>query len=136
MFAPLHYPLSNPAKPVAPTSEAAVSVADWVAHLSPEAMLQYVFTTYNSLLSWSALERLTNEDFATAAEEPTTPGKVTQPGIDTPSVTNLREALQQLYPGATCSLSRAAGQQRIVIQVPNGELESWPAQITQLVTQA
>lgn len=106
---------------VAALETAAVSVASWLVHLSPEAMSQYVFTSYNSLLSWSALQLLLAEDFRTE-------GAV---GFDTQTVANLREALAQLYPGSTCELWREGSRQCVVVTVPGGELTSWPAQIPQ-----
>lgn len=105
------------------------SVAEWVAHLSPAAMADYILTSYNGLLSWSALELLTHEDFQAAPDMPDGQGQ------DTVNVQNLRAALTELYPGHTLALWRVAGRGHLVITVPGGNADTWPAQIPQPAAQ-
>lgn len=96
-----------------------ITAASWLKMLSPAAVAEYYFTSYNSLLSHIALEMLLDEDFPSSPEQ-----------TDTPSVANLKTAVAELYPGSTLSIHRSERNQlHLAITVPGGEAGTWPAQI-------
>lgn len=98
-----------------------VSVAEWLQLLSPAEVAQYYFTGYDSLLSHMALEHLEDADF------PRTKGQA-----ETDTVTNLRAAMAQQYPGSTVSVERNERNQLILaITVPEGKSNRWPVHIPQ-----
>lgn len=97
-----------------------ITVASWLKTLSPAAVAEYYFTSYNSLLSHLALERLLDEDF------PRTEGQA-----DTPTVANLKTAVAELYAGSRLEISRQQNKMHLVIAVPGGETDTWPEQIAQ-----
>ena len=108
---------------------AALTVADWCPLLSPDAVSQYVFTSYNSLLSHLAMEELTAEDF------PACPQPSAGPGPETVTLINLRTALATLYPGSTCTLTTEGQRRTLTITVPGGERDTWPEGITYALVQ-
>lgn len=102
--------------PVAP-----ISVEAWQAILSPEQMAQYAFSSYDTLLSLTALETMQNHDFSTEGHF----------GRDLATERNLRTALAKLYEGSTCQLLLHGQRLSVQLTVPGGSLTHWPAQIPQ-----
>ena len=96
-----------------------ITTASWLKILSPGAVAEYYFSSYNSLLSHLALEMLLDEDF------PRTPDQT-----HTPTVANLKTAVAELYAGSTVEIRRSERNQlHLAITVPGGEAGTWPAQI-------
>lgn len=96
-----------------------VSVAEWVKVLSPVAVAQFYFSSYNGILSNLAIGQLLDEEFPAEGEA--------APAVGT--VANLQAALNELYPGNTCEVSRQDGKMRVAITVPGGAAGGWPSQI-------
>lgn len=99
-----------------------ISVATWLKALSPAAIAEYYFSSYNSLLSNLAMESLEDADFPRTEEQ-----------ADSPSVANLKTAVAELYPGSTLAIRNERNKLHLAITVPGGEADTWPAQIVQPV---
>jgi hypothetical protein len=95
-----------------------ITVASWLKTLSPAAVAEYYFSSYNSLLSHMALELLLDEDFPRTEEQ-----------ADTPTVANLKTAVAELYAGSTLAIRNERNKLHLAITVPGGEGDTWPAQI-------
>lgn len=99
-----------------------VTLTSWLEALSPYAVGEYVFNGYDYLLTHLAMERLRDEDF---------PKPLRAAVGETDTLTNLRAALNLLYPGSTLHISNEQNKLRLAITVPGGAADTWPAQIAQ-----
>lgn len=98
----------------------AISVASWLKILSPGAVSEYYFTSYNNLVSRLAMQELLDEDF---------PKPLRAAAGETDTVANLRAAVAEMYPGSTLAISNEQNKLRLAITVPGGDADTWPEQI-------